>query len=158
MLGMAGPIAGRVLEDQLANVQRGGLSTGLAIRDIRPVGAAPDLEQHLREAFDEARAKNIEHFVLRVKRVRNPDAVCFERLEHVLKDAHAEGFTIVLAGIRPDLLRGIKRLGFAAWLPEERWFPEEEEQYSSTLKAVRKAYELCGLRRPQGEAVVYYLV
>jgi SulP family sulfate permease len=136
-------------------------ASGVAIYDLEGelfFGAAPDLEDHLREAFDSAHAKGINHFVLRVKRVRNPDAVCFERLEHVLKDAQAEGITVFLAGIRPDLLRGIKRLGFDAWLPQDRWFPEEEEQYSSTLKAVRKAYELCGLRRPQGEAVVYYLV
>jgi sulfate permease, SulP family len=121
-------------------------------------GAAPDLENHLRTAFDAAHDQGISHLVLRVKRVRNPDAVCFERLEHVLKDARAEGLTVLLAGIRPDLQRGLENLGWGSWLPKDLWFPEEEEQYSATLKAVRKAYDLVGVKREQGEAVVYYLV
>jgi SulP family sulfate permease len=133
----------------------------VAIHDLEGelfFGAAPDLERHLETTLDDARRAGIRHIVLRVKRVRAPDAVCFERLEHGLRRAQAEGFTVFLAGIRPDLLRGMRRLGFARWLPEDHWFPEETERYSSTLKAVRKAYELAGLRSSQREAVVYYLV
>ena len=121
-------------------------------------GAAPDLERHLRGAFETAREQGLRFFVLRVKRVRNPDAVCFERLEHLLRDAQADGFSVLLAGIRPDLQRGMHRLGFETWLPPELWFLEEEQRDSATLKAVRKAYELLGVQRPHGEAVVYYLV
>ncbi len=121
-------------------------------------GAAPDLERHVREACEVARARGIRHIVLRVKRVRDPDAVCYESLEHALRDAQAEGFTVYLAGIRPDVLRGMQRLHFDRWLPREYWFLEGDEADSATIKAVRKAYELLGLRRPQGEAVVYYLV
>ncbi|MEY2930006.1 MAG: hypothetical protein RL033_755, partial [Pseudomonadota bacterium] len=120
-------------------------------------GAAPDLERHLQQAFEGARAGGIRHVVLRVKRVRDPDAVCFERLEHVLREAQSSGFTILLAGIRPDLLRGMDRLGWSAWLPRDRWFPEEDTEFSATLNAVRKAYETVGERR-EGEAVIYYLV
>jgi SulP family sulfate permease len=96
--------------------------------------------------------------VLRVKRVRDPDAVCFERLEHGLRQAHEDGFTIFLAGIRPDLLRGMNRLGFEKWLPRERWFPDEGKADSATLRAVRESYELLGIPRPSGLAAVYYLV
>jgi SulP family sulfate permease len=120
-------------------------------------GAAPDLERHLRGALDAAREQGIRHLVLRLKRVRDPDAVCLERLEHGLRDAQAEGFTVLLAGIRPDLLRGMQRARFHEWLPREHWFLEAEKADSATLEAVRKAYELLGMRR-QGEAVVYYLV
>jgi SulP family sulfate permease len=136
-------------------------ATAVAIYDLEGelfFGAAPDLEQHLRDALDGARTQGVSHVVLRVKRVRNPDAVCFERLEHGLRDARAEGFTVYLAGIRPDLLRGMKRLHFEEFLPEERWFLEDENRDSATLKAVRKAYEVLGVERPQGQAVVYYLV
>jgi SulP family sulfate permease len=121
-------------------------------------GAAPELERYLRDAFDAAREQGVWHIVLRMKRVRDPDAVCFERLEHALREAQAEGFIVFLAGIRPDLLRGMKRLRFHDWLPSDRWFPEEDTLYSATLQAVRKAYELIGMQRPHGEAVVYYLV
>jgi MFS superfamily sulfate permease-like transporter len=54
-------------------------------------GAAPDLERHLRGAVNAARAQGIWQLVLRVKRVRDPDAVCLERLEHGLREAQAEG-------------------------------------------------------------------
>jgi SulP family sulfate permease len=120
-------------------------------------GAAPDLERHLEHVFDNARAHGIRHVVLRVKRVRDPDAVCFERLERALRDAQAQGITLLLAGIRPDLLRGMERLRWSEWLLREQWFAEEDTEFSATLNAVRRAYELVGQRR-QGEATVYYLV
>jgi SulP family sulfate permease len=121
-------------------------------------GAAPDLERHLRDVLDSSHEHGIRHVVLRVKRVRAPDAVCFERLEHSTREAKAEGITVLLAGVRPDLLRGMSRLNFESWLPRDRWFLEEDEADSATLKAVRKAYELVGTQRPQGLAPVYYLV
>ncbi|MET0283738.1 MAG: SulP family inorganic anion transporter, partial [Polyangiales bacterium] len=117
-------------------------------------GAAPELERHLEDSFDGARARGIHHVVLRVKRARAPDAVCFERLEHALRQAQALGVSVYLAGIRPDLLRGMERLGFERWLPRERWFPEEDESFSATLRSVRKAYEQLGLER----GASYYLV
>jgi SulP family sulfate permease len=120
-------------------------------------GVAPDLERYLLDAFDAARAQNIWHVVLRVKRVRAPDAVCFERLEHALREAQKQGFTVLLAGVRPDLARGMRRLGFDDWFSPERWFLEEDKAYSATLNAVRKAYDLLGIHR-RNDAVVYYLV
>jgi sulfate permease, SulP family len=120
-------------------------------------GAAPDLERHIDGVLDEARARGVRHIVLRVKRVRAPDAVCFERLEHALRKAQAQGFTVLLAGIRADLLRGMERLGWSQWLPREHWFPEKDTDFSATLDAVRKAYDLAGQQRHSG-AVVYYLV
>jgi SulP family sulfate permease len=120
-------------------------------------GAVPELERHLRGALHEARDFGIRHVVFRVKRLRNPDAVSLEKLEHILRDAQSEGFTVFLAGIRPDLVHGMKRLRFAEWFPDDRWFVEEERRDSATLKAVRKAYEQLGIQRP-AETVAYYLV
>ena len=120
-------------------------------------GAAPDLDQHMQHILDSARASGVRDVVLRVRRLRHPDAVCLERLEHALRDAQNQGFTISLAGIRQDLLGGIERLGWSKWLPREQWFPEQDTQYSATLDAVRRAYEAVGQRR-QGGAAVYYLV
>lgn len=121
-------------------------------------GAAPEFEARLREALADARAHGIQHVVLRVKRLRNPDAVSLEKLEHILRDAQAEGITVLLAGIRPDLGRGMQRLQFASWFPTTQWFAEEERvQDSATLKAVRCAYEKLGIERP-ADSVAYYLV
>ncbi|MET0386826.1 MAG: SulP family inorganic anion transporter [Polyangiales bacterium] len=136
-------------------------SSEVAIFDLEGelfFGAAPDLEQQLEQSFGYARKHAISAVVLRVKRLRNPDAVCLERLEHVLRDAQEHGFTVFLAGIRPDLLRGMRRLAWDKFLPESQWFVEGDELYSATLKAVRKAYDLGGGKRHSSEHVVYYLV
>jgi SulP family sulfate permease len=121
-------------------------------------GAAPEFEARLHEALVEAKAHDITHIVYRVKRLRNPDAVSLERLEHFLRDSQRQGFTVFLAGIRPDLRRGMERLGFASFFPADRWFFEQDhERDSATLTAVRKAYQLLGIRRPT-DTVAYYLV
>ena len=80
--------------------------------------------------------------MLRVKRVRNPDVVAIEVLEKFLRDAAAAGLTVLLAGVRGDLLAAIERVGISRYLPAEQVFAEEDEEFSATLKAVRRAYAL----------------
>jgi SulP family sulfate permease len=76
----------------------------------------------------------------------------------VCADARQERRALALCALWiPKMLRGMERLGWSEWLPREHWFPEEDTEFSATLRAVRKAYELAG-ERSQGEAVVYYLV
>jgi len=110
--------------------------------------------------------------VLRLKRVRNPDAVCLERIEHFLHEADRLGITVLLAGVRPDLLAAITSLGFAAWYPAGRIFPQAgDEADSATLQAVRRAYDILGetnscthcasatrITEEHREAGLYYLV
>jgi sulfate permease, SulP family len=51
----------------------------------------------------------------------------------------------LLAGVRPDFLEVLERLRFMTWYPAERFFPEEDETWSATVRAVRYAYaELAG--------------
>ena len=55
------------------------------------------------------------------------------------------GITVLLAGVRPDLLAAIRRLDFQDWYPDDHIFPEEgDDADSATLKAVRRAYQLIG--------------
>ncbi|MDR5836029.1 STAS domain-containing protein [Caballeronia sp. LZ034LL] len=82
--------------------------------------------------------------IWRLKRVRNPDVVCIERLEHFLHDAQRDGLVVLLAGLRPEFLSLLKRLGFPDWYPADRFFPEEDETWSATVRAVRRAYALLG--------------
>jgi SulP family sulfate permease len=132
-------------------------------------GAAPALEARLEEAAHRARDQGSRHLVLRLKRLRNPDAVCLEKLEVFLRDATNEGLVVLLAGVRPDLLNGIRRLRFTAWFPPDQIFVEEDELDSATLKAVRWAYaslgkknvcEHCAVRVPDRSQphAAYYLV
>lgn len=103
-------------------------------------GAAPELDRHLRAIERRAGVEAIGHVVLRLKRVRNPDVVCLERLECFLRDAERSGLVVVLAGVRPDLLAALQRLRFEAFLPDERIFPEQDDKDSATLAAVRYVY------------------
>lgn len=70
--------------------------------------------------------------------------VCLERLQHFLRDMDREGVTVFLCGVRPDLATALTSMRFYDWLPPDRVFMEETELYSSTLKAVRHAYDLAG--------------
>lgn len=105
-------------------------------------GAAPDLDRYLEQAASQAKRQNIGYLVLRLKRVRNPDAVALERLDLFLRQAPQQGLTVLLAGVRDDLFEAITRIGITGYHPSELIFLEEDEDYSATLKAIRKAYAL----------------
>jgi sulfate permease, SulP family len=108
-------------------------------------GAAPALEAELQTAARDAKSNGVRHLVLRLKRLRNPDAVCMEKIEIFLRDAGRDGLVVILAGVRPDLMAAIQRLRFTEWFPEDRIFlHEENEADSATLEAVRRAYVLVG--------------
>ena len=106
-------------------------------------GAAPELD----DAFAELR-RRVEQgarvVILRLKRIRNPDMVCLEKLQHFLEDMQAHKATVLLCGVRPDLARVLANLRSDRWLPRDRVFLEEATVMSSTLRAVRRAYEILG--------------
>jgi SulP family sulfate permease len=121
--------------------------TAVSIYDLEGelfFGAAPTLEAYLEEARDRARAHGNRHLVFRLKRLRNADAVCLEKLEHFLRDTRKEGLVVLLAGVRSDIASAFDRLHFDVFLPRDHVFGEEDESDSATLKAVRTAYALLG--------------
>ena len=103
-------------------------------------GAAPELDRYLLTLRQRIEADDVKFLVLRLKRVRNPDVVCIERIEQFLREETARGVTVLLAGVRPDTLGVLKNVGLESWFPAEQIFPEEDEEYSATLKAVRCAH------------------
>ncbi|WP_043284554.1 SulP family inorganic anion transporter [Paraburkholderia oxyphila] len=109
-------------------------------------GAAPELDRYLDALEAHTSERGIRYLVLRFKRVRNPDVVCIERLEHFLRDAQRKGLVVLLAGVRPDFQEVCQRLRFTTWYPAERFFPEEDENWSATVRAVRYAYAHLGDR------------
>jgi SulP family sulfate permease len=102
-------------------------------------GAAPELDRYFDTLRARIRTGEVKFVVLRLKRVRHPDAVSIERLEHFLREENGHGVTILLAGVRPDTLRVLKNIGFERWFPAEQVFVEDEEEDSATLKALRYA-------------------
>lgn len=105
-------------------------------------GSGPELDRCFDGLKQRTSDAGIEFVVLRLKRTRNPDLVFLERLEHFLHEMQRHGRTVLLCGVRPELAEAMARLHFQDWLPAGTVFLEEEVLYSSTIKAVRKAYEL----------------
>jgi len=128
-------------------------------------GAAPELERVLAILIAAVRVKGPDTIILRVKRVRNPDVVCLEQLEHFLREAAHLGVRVLLAGVRPDLKEAMERLGFAAWLPADHVYPQGTDEDSATLAAIRSVYRGLGIevasRFPAARTTtdgLYYLV
>jgi SulP family sulfate permease len=105
-------------------------------------GSAIELDRCFDWIRQRSREAGIDYIVLRLKRTRNPDAVFFERLEHFLHEMQKNGRTVILCGVRPEVAEPMNSLGFQHWMHADTLFLEEDELYSSTIKAVRKAYEL----------------
>ncbi|MFT4265725.1 MAG: SulP family inorganic anion transporter [Xenophilus sp.] len=126
-------------------------ASGVLIYDLEGelfFGAAPELERCLEDFGREARERGVRHLVLRLKRVRNPDVVCLEHLEHFLREAPKAGLSVLLAGLRPELTAALRRLRVNDWFPAESCFEEVDDVDSATLKAVRRAYQLLAVGRP----------
>lgn len=131
-------------------------------------GAAPELDQFFNHLWDRLRAVEASFAILRVKRTRNPDMVCMERIEQFLHDAQRAGITVLLCGIRADFQTAMQNLRFTQWFSAQQVFVEEDETYSATLRAVRYAYKRLdrGLHAARkdlaferdGQPELYYLV
>ena len=104
-------------------------------------GASPEFDRLLRNFQESARAGA--PIVLRLRRTRNPDLVCLERLDLFLQEMALRRVPVLLSGVRPDLDRAMIHLRFHRWLSGDRTFlSDPTAPGSSTVKAVRRAYEL----------------
>lgn len=121
-------------------------------------GAAPEIEHALDALTERVKNEGTQFVVLRLKRARNPDAVGIERVERFLHDLTELGVTVLLAGVRPDTLDVLSNVGLRDWFPDERIFPEEEKEFSATLKAVRYAESRLVPARVGSDEELYYLV
>jgi len=109
-------------------------------------GAAPELEEFFEDLTQRANS-GIRIIVLRLKRARNPDMVCLDILQRFLEDMQARRVTVLLCGIREDFAQALYNLRFHHWLPPECLFLEEAATGSSTLRAVRRAYDILDIDR-----------
>jgi len=109
-------------------------------------GATAALERHFAEIEGRIGEKT-EVLVLRVKRARNPDAVGMTLLEAFLERVKARGLHVLLCGVRPEFAGKMEKTGLAARLGE-KLFLEQPVRQTSTLLAIRHAYELISERCP----------
>ena len=106
-------------------------------------GAAPELDNYLVDLLRRTE-EGVRIVVLRLKRARNPDMVCLEHLQRFVREMKRRQATVLLCGVRPGLADTLGNLRFHHWLPPECVFLEDSTTGSSTLAAVRRAYELLG--------------
>ncbi len=109
-------------------------------------GAGPELDEHLAE-LQRRVADGVRVIVLRLKRARNPDMVCLERLQRFIHDMQMQKVAVLLCGVRAEMATTLANVGVDRLLPRDRLFLEDGTTGSSTLAAVRYAYELLGAER-----------
>jgi SulP family sulfate permease len=129
-------------------------------------GAGPDLDRHLAEIAERTRT-GVRLVVLRLKHVRNPDAVCLSHIGDFLERMAEQKVQVLLCGVRTELWEVLWRSGLEQLLGPRHIFREEEGVTSSTLEAVRYAYDLLGQdlcetcpRRDEGNGrePLYYMI
>jgi sulfate permease, SulP family len=108
-------------------------------------GASPQLEANL-DKIVEAALEGTKVVILRMKRARNPDAVCMQVLRAFLDRMHELDVPVVICGIRPDLQKVLDSGGVVDALGQERVFVFQEtgRAWTATLEALRCAYDLLG--------------
>jgi len=105
-------------------------------------GATAALEAHF-ASIEERIGEDTRVVVLRVKRARSPDAVGLALLDDFLLRMKTRGIHVLLCGVRADFAEKLERTGISAHLGE-RLFLEQPVRQTSTLQALRHAYELVG--------------
>jgi SulP family sulfate permease len=128
-------------------------------------GAAPRLEEDLEQI--EARAlPQTRIVVLRLKRARNPDAVCLSAIEQFVGRLKARKITVFLCGVNRDLAKAMHNIGLDDEIGADNIYIEKAGTWSSTLDAVRRAYELlstdvcdnCPRKHEQHAGDWYYMI
>lgn len=102
-------------------------------------GSSSALEHHL-EYIERRVTEDTRAAVLRVKRVRNPDAVGLSLLEGFLDRLRARGVRVVLCGVRSDLHVAMEKIGLVDRLGKSEIFLEQPVRQTATQLAVRNAY------------------
>jgi SulP family sulfate permease len=147
------PRAGRMLRTEFVVTPEGGIHERLpedpvcgrilifGLEGELFFGSSAALEHHFQYIEDRVEP-DTRVVVLRMKRAHNPDAVGLALLEGFLERMKARGVHVVMCGVRPHLFQTMKQTGLAARLGEKEVFLEQPVRQTSTLLAIRHAYEL----------------
>lgn len=108
-------------------------------------GASPAFEESLERIEAETTAQQI--VLLRLRYVRNWDAVCLHVLHDFIERMQANQRIVLLSGVREDAYKAFKNVGIVEELGEEKVFREVPELWSSTFQAIQYAYQLLGDQR-----------
>jgi len=106
-------------------------------------GSSVSLEQHL-DTIEARVGPRTRVVVLRMKRVRNPDAVGLSLVAGLVDRLQARGVHVLLCGVRSELRDALQRSGTLERLHADHVFLERAVRQTSTQEAMRFARELCG--------------
>jgi len=121
-------------------------------------GAAGALENHF-DTIESRIGPDTKVLVLRMKRVRNPDAVGMYLLDEHIQRIEARGVHVLLVGVRSDLEDALKRTGITDRLNSKHIFHEQPVRHTSTQMGVRYAFELIGTPlTPDGDQTMHYMI
>lgn len=106
-------------------------------------GSSPEFEAHL-EHIEEEIDDELRILILRVKYLRNPDAVCMHLLDNFIERTEARGIVVVLSGVRGGFYATLEKVGIVDRLGDERVFREVPQLWTSTAAAVEWAHRQLG--------------
>jgi sulfate permease, SulP family len=109
-------------------------------------GSSTELENNFEE-IESNLTPEIRVILIRLKRARNPDAVCLHIFEKFIEKMHRRAIIVLLSGVHDSMLQSLTNVGIVDKLGKERVFPESSEIWSSTIDAVRYIYTLLGPAR-----------
>ena len=104
-------------------------------------GSGASLEQHL-DAIEARVRPETQAVVLRLKRARNADAVGLSLLEKFVDRLQARGVHVILCGVQEAMLTRMQNCGLSEKLDVTHVFPEQPVKQTSTVLAIRFAYDL----------------
>ena len=105
-------------------------------------GASAALESHF-QRIEQRIDEHTRAVVLRLKRARNADAAGMILLEDFVDRVQARGVHVLLCGVRRDLAQRMETTGLSVSI-RTPIFREEKVPLTSTILAIRHAYQLIG--------------
>ncbi|MGN6136726.1 MAG: STAS domain-containing protein, partial [Aureliella sp.] len=108
-------------------------------------GASPAFEEALERIEEEALPDQV--VILRLRYVRNLDAVCLHVLHDFLTRMQQAKRVVLLSGVRDDAYVALKNVGIVDDIGEDHIFREVPQLWSSTFAAIQAAYDRIGTGR-----------
>jgi SulP family sulfate permease len=117
-------------------------------------GSGPEFESHLEGIEEQLDGTRI--VILRVKHLRNPDAVCLHLLHDFIERVSERGVDVCLSGVRDGFFHTLEKVGIVEQVGEDRVFREVSQVWTSTATAIEWAHlqlgddlcEACPRRQP----------
>ena len=121
-------------------------------------GSSPDFEELLERIETEVKPSStgtetpieiskVKVVLLRLKHVRNLDAVCLHKLDSFIERLQSSGIKVALTGIRDDVFAALDAVGIVERVGKNQVFRENQQLWSATMGAISWAYQQIGYSR-----------